>query len=49
MKIKKTIIARFTGLNGRSHGRTMPTGGNLTADPPPPPPKPKTKPPKMYF
>lgn len=44
MKIKKTIIARLTGLNGRGYGKTIPTGGNLTADPPPPPPKPKTKP-----
>ena len=55
MKIKKTIISRLTGLgNSKSHGRTIPTDGCMTANSTPTPvptPTPTTsKPkPKMYF
>lgn len=55
MKIQKTIIARLNGFgNSKAHGRTMPTGGCMTANstptptPTPTPTKPKPKP-QMYF
>lgn len=42
MKIIKKTIARLDNVKVRGYGRTIPTDGLLTSNPPPPPPKPKT-------